>query len=65
MTGDDRVRFCGQCRLHVYDISALTRDEFQGAVRQVSNLHRTWGTSYSSTELFYGTTQEPAPEEEP
>ncbi len=50
---------------YVHPLSALTRDEFQGAVRQVSNLHRTWGTSYSSTELFYGTTQEPAPEEEP
>jgi hypothetical protein len=27
MEGDDRVRFCGQCRLNVYDLSALTSDE--------------------------------------
>ncbi len=25
MTGDDRVRFCGACRLHVFDLRALTR----------------------------------------
>lgn len=27
MTGDDRARFCSQCRLHVYDFSAMTRGE--------------------------------------
>jgi hypothetical protein len=27
MTGDDRVRFCDQCELHVYNISELTRIE--------------------------------------
>ncbi|HKQ53816.1 MAG TPA: carboxypeptidase-like regulatory domain-containing protein [Pyrinomonadaceae bacterium] len=27
MKGDDRTRFCGQCSLHVYNISAMTRDE--------------------------------------
>jgi hypothetical protein len=27
MQGDDRVRFCGQCRLNVYDLSALSSDE--------------------------------------
>ncbi len=27
MTGDDRTRFCDQCSLHVYNISAMTRDE--------------------------------------
>jgi hypothetical protein len=27
MAGDDRVRFCSQCRLHVYNLSAMTRDE--------------------------------------
>lgn len=27
MTGDARVRFCGQCRLHVHDLSAMTGDE--------------------------------------
>lgn len=27
MTGDDRRRFCGTCRMNVYDLSALTREE--------------------------------------
>ena len=27
MSGDERRRFCGQCRLHVHDISQLTRRE--------------------------------------
>ena len=27
MTGDDKVRFCDQCSLHVYDISQMTSDE--------------------------------------
>ncbi len=27
MTGNDRVRFCGQCELHVYNLSALTQTE--------------------------------------
>jgi hypothetical protein len=27
MTGDDRVRFCGQCQKNVYDLSALSRGE--------------------------------------
>lgn len=27
MRGDDRARFCGQCRQHVYDLSAMTRAE--------------------------------------
>jgi hypothetical protein len=27
MTGDARRRFCSQCRLHVHDVSAMTRDE--------------------------------------
>src|SRR4051812_44457491 len=26
MQGDDRRRFCGECKLHVYDISSMTRD---------------------------------------
>jgi hypothetical protein len=26
MRGDDRVRFCDQCRLNVYDLSAMTRE---------------------------------------
>ena len=27
MTGDDRVRFCGQCQKSVYHLSSMTRDE--------------------------------------
>ena len=27
MAGDHRKRFCGQCRLHVHDVSAMTRRE--------------------------------------
>jgi hypothetical protein len=27
MTGNDRVRFCGQCRLNVYNLSDMTRQE--------------------------------------
>src|SRR5678815_339909 len=27
MTGDDRVRHCGQCRLQVYNLSAMTADQ--------------------------------------
>ena len=27
MIGTDRVRFCGQCNLHVYNLSALSKEE--------------------------------------
>src|SRR5258708_34902884 len=27
MKGDDRVRFCDQCSLHVYNIAEMTREE--------------------------------------
>ncbi|HEX8887633.1 MAG TPA: carboxypeptidase-like regulatory domain-containing protein [Pyrinomonadaceae bacterium] len=27
MSGDDRMRFCNQCNLHVYNISAMTREQ--------------------------------------
>lgn len=27
MIGDDRARFCGQCRLNVYNLSGMTREE--------------------------------------
>src|SRR5262249_24061520 len=30
--GDDRVRFCPQCRLHVYNLSAMSRSEAQALV---------------------------------
>lgn len=45
MTGDARKRFCGQCRLNVYDVSALTRGEAESLVtrgegRVCLRLHR-------------------------
>lgn len=27
MTGDEKTRFCGSCRKHVYDLSAMSREE--------------------------------------
>lgn len=33
MRGDDTVRFCGQCRMHVYDLSAVTRGEAEALLR--------------------------------
>src|SRR3954469_22981979 len=32
MKGDDRVRFCGQCNLNVYNLSGMTRDEAEELV---------------------------------
>lgn len=32
MKGDDRVRFCEQCQLHVYNISEMTRPEAEALV---------------------------------
>lgn len=32
MRGDDRKRFCDQCRLNVYNLSAMTREEAAGLV---------------------------------
>jgi hypothetical protein len=32
MAGDDRVRFCDQCNLHVYNIAALTRREAEALI---------------------------------
>ncbi len=34
MAGDDRVRFCGACRLNVYDLSAMSREEAETLVRE-------------------------------
>ena len=34
MLGDDRVRFCGQCNLNVYNLTALTRDEAESLIRR-------------------------------
>jgi hypothetical protein len=33
MTGDHRVRFCGECKLNVYNLSAMGRDEAEELVR--------------------------------
>jgi hypothetical protein len=33
MSGGDRVRFCSQCRLHVYNLSALTRESAEAFLR--------------------------------
>lgn len=34
MHGNDRVRFCDQCQLHVYNLSALTRDAAEALVTE-------------------------------
>ncbi len=37
MAGDDRRRFCAQCKLHVHDLSRMTRDEAEELVRGAAN----------------------------
>jgi len=32
MSGDDRVRHCGHCKLNVYDLSAMQRDEAEAFI---------------------------------
>lgn len=32
MTGDERRRFCGDCKKHVYNLSELTRDEAEALI---------------------------------
>jgi hypothetical protein len=32
MIGTDRVRFCGQCSLNVYNLSAMTRDQAESVI---------------------------------
>ena len=34
MTGDNKIRFCGQCRLNVYNLAEMSREEIAGVVRQ-------------------------------
>jgi hypothetical protein len=34
MHGDDRVRFCDECKLHVYNLSSLTRGQAEKLVAQ-------------------------------
>jgi hypothetical protein len=33
MRGEGRARFCGACKLHVYDIAAMTRAEAEALIR--------------------------------
>jgi hypothetical protein len=35
MYGNDRVRFCGQCNLNVYNLSAMTREEAEDLIKNV------------------------------
>lgn len=32
MAGDERVRFCGECRKHVYDVAEMTADEARALI---------------------------------
>lgn len=34
MDGDDRVRFCGDCKKNVYNLSAMTRDEAEALITE-------------------------------
>ncbi len=34
MAGDERVRFCSECRLHVYNLSVMTEGEIEDLVRE-------------------------------
>jgi hypothetical protein len=34
MTGDERVRFCGQCNLNVYNLSGMTKREAESLVTE-------------------------------
>ncbi|MCA9800622.1 MAG: hypothetical protein KC777_01485 [Cyanobacteria bacterium HKST-UBA02] len=34
MEGDERVRYCGQCKLNVYNISAMSRNEAESLIKE-------------------------------
>jgi hypothetical protein len=34
MTGDNKVRFCGRCKLNVYNLPEMSREEVAAIVRQ-------------------------------
>jgi hypothetical protein len=36
MAGTDRVRYCGQCRLNVYDVSQMTATDAAALIRRGS-----------------------------
>ena len=45
MHGNDKMRFCGLCKLNVYDVSAMTSEEAEALMRETSGrlcmrLHR-------------------------
>jgi hypothetical protein len=44
LQGDDRVRFCGKCRLNVYNLADMERDEIDRLVRRTEG--RLCGTLY-------------------
>jgi hypothetical protein len=48
MTGDDRVRFCEQCSLHVYNFSEMTDDEARTLVSRTEG--RVCGRLYRRTD---------------
>ncbi len=34
MTGDERVRFCGDCKMNVYNLSAMSQAEVLALVKE-------------------------------
>jgi len=42
----------------VHPLGELTKSEFNSAVRQVVALKQNYGTTFTSTEFIYGTTQD-------
>ncbi len=38
MTGDDKVRFCGDCKKSVHNVSAMTSEEIAALVRQTESV---------------------------
>ncbi len=46
----------------IHPLAELTRSQLLSAIRQVANLKKTFGTTYSSGELSYGVQQQPQEE---
>lgn len=38
MLGDERARFCGQCEKHVYNLSAMSRDEIHALIEETEGV---------------------------
>ncbi len=34
MVGDERARFCASCKLNVYNVEVLTKDELEALIRE-------------------------------